>query len=97
MLVGHTAMHTCQTGPTDTSPLAPLPRIDITGPVSHQMGYVNTLADSIVSISHHTKGVFTGVFSCRRVASEDAGRAAYNQLHLHLTGEYERQQAGISC
>ncbi len=42
-------------------------------------------------------GVFTGVFSCWRVACEDAGRAAYNQLCLHITGEYNRQQASISC
>ncbi len=37
-----------------------------------------------------------GVFICRRVACEDAGRAAYSQLRLHTTGEYNRQQAGIS-
>ncbi len=42
-------------------------------------------------------GVFTGIFSCRHVACEDAGRAAYSQLSLHVTGEYNRQQAGISC
>ncbi len=40
--------------------------------------------------------VFTGVFTCRHVACEDAGRAAYNQLRLLVTGEYNRQQAGIS-
>ncbi len=28
---------------------------------------------------------------------EDDGRAAYSQLCLHLTGEYNYQQAGISC
>ncbi len=27
---------------------------------------------------------------------EDAGRAVYSQLRLHMTGEYDRQQAGIS-
>ncbi len=42
-------------------------------------------------------GVFTGVFTCRCVACEDAGRAAYSQLHLHVTGKYYRQQTGISC
>ncbi len=41
-------------------------------------------------------GVLSGVFTCRRVACEDAGWAAYSQLHLHITGEYNRQQAGIS-
>ncbi len=43
------------------------------------------------------KGVFTDVFSRRCVACEDAGRAVDSQLHLHVTGEYNRQQAGISC
>ncbi len=42
-------------------------------------------------------GVFTGIFTCLRVACEDAERAAYSQLHLHVTGEYNHQQAGISC
>ncbi len=42
-------------------------------------------------------GVFTGIFTCRRVAREDAERAVYSRLHLHVTGEYNRQQAGISC
>ncbi len=42
-------------------------------------------------------GVFTGVFSCWRVACEDAGQAVYNQLCLHITGEYNHHQAGISC
>ncbi len=37
-----------------------------------------------------------GVFTCRCVACEDAGRAAYSQLCLHVTGEYYRQRAGIS-
>ncbi len=34
-----------------------------------------------------------------RVACEDqdAGRAAYSQLRLNVTGECNRQQAGISC
>ncbi len=41
-------------------------------------------------------GVFKGVFTCRRAACEDAERAAYSQLRLHVTGEYNRQQAGIS-
>ncbi len=40
--------------------------------------------------------VFTSVFTCRSVACEDAGRAVYNQLRLHITGEYNRQQTGIS-
>ncbi len=44
----------------------------------------------------HNNGVFTGVFTCRCAACEDAGRAAYSQLRLHITGEYNRQQAGIS-
>ncbi len=42
-------------------------------------------------------GVFTGVFTCRHIACEDPDWAAYSQLHLHVTGEYNRQQAGISC
>ncbi len=42
-------------------------------------------------------GVFTSVFTCQHVACEDADRAAYSQLHSHVTGEYSRQQAGISC
>ncbi len=33
-------------------------------------------------------GVFMGVFSRWCVAREDAGRAAYSQLHLQITGEY---------
>ncbi len=37
-----------------------------------------------------------GVFTCRRVACEDTGRAEDSQLRLHVTGEYNRQQAGIS-
>ncbi len=37
-----------------------------------------------------------GVFTCRCVACEDAGQAAYSQLRLHPTGEYNPQQAGIS-
>ncbi len=37
-----------------------------------------------------------GVFTRRRVACEDAWLAAYSQLRLHVTGEYDRQQAGIS-
>ncbi len=41
-------------------------------------------------------GVFTGVFTCQRVACEDAGRAAYSQLRSRVTGEYNRQQASIS-
>ncbi len=41
-------------------------------------------------------GVFTGVFTCRCVACEDAGRATYSQLCLYVTSEYNRQQAGIS-
>ncbi len=36
-------------------------------------------------------GVFTGVFTCQHVACEEAGRAAYSQLRLHVTGEYNRQ------
>ncbi len=42
------------------------------------------------------EGVFAVVFSYQHVACEDAGRAAYSQLHLHVTGGYNRQQAGIS-
>ncbi len=49
------------------------------------------------SKDHHNNGVFMGILSCRCVACEDAGRAAYIQLHLHVTGEYNRQQAGVSC
>ncbi len=37
-----------------------------------------------------------GIFTCQRVACEDAGRVAYSQLRLHVTGKYNRQQAGIS-
>ncbi len=40
-------------------------------------------------------GVFIAIFTYRRVACEDAGPAAYSQLHLHVTGEYNCQQAGI--
>ncbi len=43
----------------------------------------------------HNNGVFAGVFTCRCVACEDTARAAYSKLHLHVTGEYNRQQAGI--
>ncbi len=35
-------------------------------------------------------------WTCRRVACEDAGQAAYRQLRLHVTGKYNRQQVGIS-
>ncbi len=42
-------------------------------------------------------GVFEGVFICRHVVCENAERAAYSQLRLHVTDEYNRQQAGISC
>ncbi len=38
-----------------------------------------------------------GVFNCRHVVCEGALRAAYSQLRLHVTGEYNRQQADISC
>ncbi len=38
------------------------------------------------------KGVFKGVFSCQYVACEDAGWAAYSQLHLHVTGEYNHSK-----
>ncbi len=31
------------------------------------------------------------------VACEDARRAAYSQLCLHFSDEYNRQQAGIGC
>ncbi len=41
-------------------------------------------------------GVFTCVFTCRRVACEDTKRAAYSQLCLYVTGEYNHQQGGIS-
>ncbi len=37
-----------------------------------------------------------GVFTCQRVACEDAGRAVYNISRLYITGEYNCQQAGIS-
>ncbi len=30
------------------------------------------------------------------VVCEDAGRAAYSQLRLYVTGEYNRQKASIS-
>ncbi len=42
-------------------------------------------------------GVFTAVFIHRHAACEDAGQAAYSQSYLHVTGEYNYQQAGISC
>ncbi len=35
-------------------------------------------------------GVFTGFFTCRHIACEDAERAVYSQLCLHITGEYNR-------
>ncbi len=41
-------------------------------------------------------GVFTDVFTYRHAACEDTERAAYSQLHLQVTGEYNRQQAVIS-
>ncbi len=41
-------------------------------------------------------GVFMVVCSCWHVACEDVGRAVYSPLCLHVTGEYNRQQAGIS-
>ncbi len=41
-------------------------------------------------------GVFTGVFSCWCVACEYAGWAANSQLRLHVTGEYNYQQASKS-
>ncbi len=41
-------------------------------------------------------GVFTGVFSCWCVVCKDTGWAAYSQVRLHVTGEYNHQQAGIS-
>ncbi len=47
-------------------------------------------------MKQHINSVFMGVFTCRHVACEDAGRATYGQLHLHVTGKYICQQAGIS-
>ncbi len=41
-------------------------------------------------------GVFIGVFSCWHVACDNAGQTAYSQLRLHITGEYNHRQAGIS-
>ncbi len=46
---------------------------------------------------HNINSVFTGVFNCWCVACKNVERAAYSQLRLHITGEYNRQQAGISC
>ncbi len=51
---------------------------------------------SIITLKDHNNGVFTGIFTRQCVACEDAGRAAYSQLRSHITGEYNRQQAGIS-
>ncbi len=48
-------------------------------------------------IALSNNGVFTGAFTCRHVACKDIRQATYSQLHLHVTGEYNRQQAGISC
>ncbi len=48
------------------------------------------------SFTKSLKVVFTGVFTCQRLTGEDAGRAAYSLLRLHVTGEYNHQQAGIS-
>ncbi len=49
------------------------------------------------SVAFFINGVFTGIFTCRRVACKDSGWAVYSQLHLHATGKYNRQQAGFSC
>ncbi len=49
-----------------------------------------------LSLCTDNNGVFTGVFSCWHAACEEAGRAAYSQLCLHVTGEYNHQQACIS-
>ncbi len=47
----------------------------------------------LTNISNNcNNGVFTGVFTCQRVACEDAGRAAYGQLRLHVTGEYNHRK-----
>ncbi len=52
-------------------------------------------AEIKILIMEVNNGVFAGVFTCRRVACEDdAGWAAYRRLHV--TGEYNRQQVGIS-
>ncbi len=40
--------------------------------------------------------VFSRPFLVADVAYEDAGRAAYSQLRLHVTCEYNHQQADIS-
>ncbi len=60
----------------------------------HEGDHVNV----ITQFTYETNNdVFTGVFTCQRVTCEDAGQAAYSQLCLHVTGEYDRQQAVISC
>ncbi len=41
--------------------------------------------------------VFMSVFSYWCVACEDAGWAVYSRLRLHVTGEYNCQQAGTTC
>ncbi len=45
----------------------------------------------IIITFYKNDGVFAGVFSYWGVACEDAGQAAYSQLRLHVTGEYNRQ------
>ncbi len=47
----------------------------------------------VTALMSPNNGVFTGVFSCWHVACEDAGWAEYSQLRLHVTGEYNCQQA----
>ncbi len=56
----------------------------------------NVFFCSLFAPIHPINSVYTDVFTCQHVACEGAGWAAYSQLRLHVTGEYNRQQAGIS-
>ncbi len=60
--------------------------------IQHLLPWVHHVSTSC----WNNNSVFTGIFTCQRVTCEDAGLAAYSQLCLHVTGEYNRQQAGIS-
>ncbi len=64
---------------------------------SSTLWYLGMHLDCGLAFWQYINGVFTGVFTCWRAACEDAGPAEYSQLHLHVTGDYNRQQAVISC
>ncbi len=50
----------------------------------------------LLIVNGGNNGVFMAIFTCRHVAYEDTGQAACSQLHLHVTGKYNCQQAGIN-